>query len=41
VVIRPRMIELSRKFGKIDVELYYDDHLVCKAMLTAQMIDQV
>ncbi len=40
VIIRPRMIELSRKFGKIDVELYYDEQLVCKAMLTAQMIDE-
>jgi predicted transcriptional regulator len=40
IVIRPRIIELSRKFGKIDVEIYHAGHLVCKAMLTAQVIVQ-
>ncbi len=41
IEIRPTIIELSRKFGKVDVEVYHGDLLVCKAMLTAQVIDQV
>lgn len=39
ITIQPRMIELSRKFGKVDVEIYCDGSLVCKAMLTAQVLD--
>ena len=39
IEIRPRMIELSRKFGKMDVEIYHDAQLVCKAMMAAQVID--
>ncbi len=34
------MIEVSRKFGKIDVEIYHGSALVAKAMLTAQVIEQ-
>lgn len=39
VVIRPKIIELSRKFGKVDVEIASGESIVCKAMLTAQVID--
>lgn len=41
IEIRPRMIELSRKFGKIDVEVYHDGQLACKVLLTAQVIQQL
>lgn len=40
VEIRPNVIEVSRKFGKIDVEIYLGSQLVSKAMVTAQMFDQ-
>ncbi|GIP38258.1 thioesterase [Paenibacillus sp. J31TS4] len=40
IVIRPRLIEVSRKFGKIDIEVYDGDRLAGKAMLTAQVFDQ-
>jgi predicted transcriptional regulator len=40
IEIRPTIIEVSRKFGKIDVEIYHAGALVAKAMLTAQVIDQ-
>ncbi|MDF2724888.1 MAG: hypothetical protein K0Q59_4563, partial [Paenibacillus sp.] len=39
IEIRPRMIEVSRKYGKVDVEIYHGANLVCKAMLAAQAID--
>lgn len=39
VELRPRIIEVSRKFGKIDVEMYHAGVLVAKAMLTAQVFD--
>ncbi|WNR43358.1 DRTGG domain-containing protein [Paenibacillus roseipurpureus] len=38
IEIRPTIIEVSRKFGKIDVEIYHAGTLVSKAMLTAQVI---
>lgn len=43
IEILPRIIEVSRKFGKIDVAIYHANTqtLVAKAMLTAQFIDQV
>ncbi|MFD0871886.1 putative manganese-dependent inorganic pyrophosphatase [Chlamydia abortus] len=40
VEIRPNVIEVSRKYGKIDVEIYHGGQLVAKAMVTAQMFDQ-
>jgi len=40
IEICPRIMEISRKFGKIDVEIYHMNHLVCKAMMTAQVIEQ-
>ncbi|MCI3925142.1 DRTGG domain-containing protein [Paenibacillus sp. TRM 82003] len=41
IVIKPQLIELSRKFGKVDVEVHYGQSLVAKAILTAQLIDQM
>jgi predicted transcriptional regulator len=39
ITIWPRMIEVSRKFGKVDVEVHHQGNLVAKAMITAQIID--
>lgn len=41
VEIVPRIIEVSRKFGKVDVEVFSGDDLVCKALVTAQAINQM
>jgi len=41
IVVRPQLIELSRKFGKVDVEVHLGSSLVAKAILTAQLIDQM
>ncbi|WP_281885751.1 DRTGG domain-containing protein [Paenibacillus sp. YYML68] len=39
IEVRPRIIEVSRKFGKLDVEMYHNGSLVAKAMMTAQVIE--
>lgn len=39
IVVRPQLIELSRKFGKVDVEVHLGTALVAKGILTAQLID--
>lgn len=39
IEIRPNIIELSRKYGKVDVEIFHGANLVCKALLAAQAID--
>jgi predicted transcriptional regulator len=41
ITVRPQIIELSRKFGKVDVEVRYEQQLVAKAMVTVQLIDQM
>lgn len=40
IEIRPRVIEVSRKFGKVDVEVFHQGTLVGKAMMTAQVIER-
>ncbi len=37
--IKPRILEIGRKHGKIDVEMYFEDEIVSKALLMAQLID--
>lgn len=39
ITIRPKAMELSRKFSKLEIELLDAKGLAAKAMLTAQMID--
>lgn len=39
IQIRPKIIEMSRKFSKVDVEIYHAGNLVGKSLVTAQMID--
>lgn len=40
IEIRPRVIEVSRKFGKIEIEIYHKNQLVSKAMMTSQIIER-
>lgn len=38
--IYPKVLEVGRKFGKVDVEVYNDGILVGKAMMVCQLIDR-
>lgn len=38
--IIPKVLEVGRKFGKVDVEIYHEGQIVCKVMLMAQLIDR-
>lgn len=40
VDIVPKTIEVSRKFGKAEVEIRHNGQLIAKSMLTAQLIEQ-
>lgn len=40
IEIRPHVIELSRKFGKLDIEVFHEGQLVAKGMMSAQLIDR-
>ncbi|PYZ93749.1 hypothetical protein CR194_11385 [Salipaludibacillus keqinensis] len=40
ILVRPKVLEVGRKFGKVDVELFHQDKIVGKAMLMAQLIDR-
>ncbi|MFC5984960.1 DRTGG domain-containing protein [Marinicrinis lubricantis] len=40
IVIKPRIIELSRKFGKVEVEIANQGQMAAKALLTAHVIEQ-
>ncbi|MCE5171291.1 CBS domain-containing protein [Paenibacillus profundus] len=39
VTLHPEFIEMSRKFCKLELEIRHGEHLVAKAMMTAQSID--
>lgn len=38
--VLPRILELRRKVGKVDLEVYHDDQLVAKALMTGQVLDR-
>ncbi|WP_240666584.1 DRTGG domain-containing protein [Longirhabdus pacifica] len=40
IELRPSIVQISRKAAKVEVEIYDQDTLVCKAMVTTQMIEQ-
>jgi len=40
IEIIPKVLEVGRKFGKVDVEVYHEGILVGKALLTCQLIDR-
>ncbi|ANE48452.1 hypothetical protein SY83_21635 [Paenibacillus swuensis] len=39
IEIRPKLFEMSRKFGKLDIEIYHAGGLVAKSLITAQTLD--
>ncbi|RXT04799.1 DRTGG domain-containing protein [Ammoniphilus sp. CFH 90114] len=40
IEIRPRVMEISRKFGKVEVEVFHQGMLVAKAMMTTQVVER-
>lgn len=38
--IYPKVLDLGRKFGKVDIEVFHDDILVGKAMMMCQLLDR-
>lgn len=39
IEVRPRILEIGRKHGKIDVELFHEGEIVGKALMMAQLLD--
>ncbi|MBU8905171.1 CBS domain-containing protein [Desertibacillus haloalkaliphilus] len=40
IQIEPKVLEIGRKHGKIDVEIYHDGAIVGKALMMAQLLDR-
>jgi predicted transcriptional regulator len=40
VEIKPRILEVGRKFGKVDVEIFQDNFVVGKALVTVQLLNR-
>ncbi len=40
ITIRPKILELSRRYGKVDVEIYHEGEVVGKALMMAQLIER-
>ncbi|MGI8316799.1 DRTGG domain-containing protein [Halobacillus mangrovi] len=40
ITIKPQILEVGRKFAKVDVEVHHDGAIVGKALLMAQLIDR-
>lgn len=40
IEIFPRVLEIGRKFGKVDIEVFHEGKIVGKALLMAQIIDR-
>ncbi|OEF95571.1 DRTGG domain-containing protein [Desulfuribacillus alkaliarsenatis] len=40
LTVKSRVIDSSRKFGKADIEVYHGEQLVCKSLLTAQVLEK-
>lgn len=40
IEIYPKVLEVGRKFGKVDIEAFNDGVLVGKAMMMCQLIDR-
>lgn len=41
ITIKPKILEISRKYGKVDVELYHEGAVVGKALMMAQLIENL
>lgn len=40
ITVRAEVIDLGRKFGKADIEIFYEGERMAKALLTAQVLDK-
>jgi predicted transcriptional regulator len=40
LTVYPNVLELSRKFGQVDIEAFHEGQIVAKALLSAQLIDR-
>ncbi|MBM7644806.1 putative transcriptional regulator [Scopulibacillus daqui] len=40
IEIQPKILEITRRYGKIDIEMYHKGVVVCKAFLIVQFIDR-
>ncbi|MGQ0517504.1 hotdog domain-containing protein, partial [Bacillus sp. D-CC] len=40
VSVHPKVLEIGRKFGKVDVEVHHEGNVVGKALLMVQLIDK-
>ncbi|MGO0059704.1 DRTGG domain-containing protein [Brevibacillus fluminis] len=40
IEIKPQLLDISRRFGKVEVAVYHQDQLVCKALVTAQIVER-
>lgn len=40
IEIRPKVMEISRRFGKVEVEIFHQGTLVGKAMMTSQVVER-
>jgi predicted transcriptional regulator len=40
LTIKPRVLEVSRKYGKVDVDIYHEGAVVGKGLMMAQLIDR-
>lgn len=38
--IRPKILDVTRRYGKVDIEMYHNDQTVGKAFILAQFIDR-
>lgn len=40
IQVVPKILDMSRRFVKVDFEVYSDDVLVCKALVTFQVLER-
>jgi predicted transcriptional regulator len=40
IEIKPKVLEVGRKFGKVDVEVFQQGSLVGKALMMVQLLDR-
>lgn len=40
IEVRPKVMEVSRKFGKVEVEIFHQGMLVAKAMMATQVVER-
>lgn len=40
IAVKPRVLDISRRFGKVEVSVYHNDQLVGQALITAQIVER-